>query len=193
MAEAYIGEIRLFGFNFAPRGWMLCQGQTLSISSNTALFSLLGTTYGGNGTTTFNLPDLRGRVAVGQGNGPGINPVDIGQIAGNNNVSLVQPNMPAHNHVVQATASVAIPALTTVGTAQAPSNTTILAQPTDSEVGAVVKLYANGPADTTLEPFNAAVNGPTSIAGGSQPFDVSNPYLGLNYAICTNGIFPSRN
>lgn len=188
-----MGEIRLFGFSYAPRGWMLCQGQTLAISSNSALFSLLGTTYGGNGSTTFNLPDLRGRLAVGQGNGPGINGVQIGQVAGSNNVTLLQTSMPMHVHAVATTVNIAIPALTTVGTATAPSNTAVLAQPTDSEVGAVVKLYADGPADTTLLPFTAPVSGNTAVAGGSQPFDVSNPYLGLNYAICVEGIYPSRN
>src|SRR5439155_18983562 len=108
MSEPFLGEIRLFGFNFAPRGWAFCQGQLLPIAQNTALFSLLGTTYGGNGQTTFALPDLRGRVAVGFGQGPGLSNIDLGQVSGAETATLTQAQMPAHGHlasVSQAAAS----------------------------------------------------------------------------------------
>src|SRR5215212_9817165 len=100
--EGYIAEIRLFAGNFAPRGWAFCAGQILSIASNTALFSLLGTTFGGNGQTTFGLPDLRGRVAVGPGQGPGLPSYDLGQMAGETTHTLIINEMPAHNHQAQA-------------------------------------------------------------------------------------------
>src|SRR6266480_4308295 len=100
MSEPFLGEIRTFGFNFAPRGWAQCNGQLLSISQNTALFSLLGTTYGGNGQTTFALPDLRSRVPIHQGQGPGLSQYSIGQSAGNESVTLNQSQMPAHIHPV---------------------------------------------------------------------------------------------
>jgi microcystin-dependent protein len=98
--EGTIAEIRYFGGNFNPRGWMLCQGQSLSIAQNTALFSLLGTTYGGNGQTTFGLPDFRGRWAVGAGQGPGLTSIDLGEMAGVENLTLLSTNLPAHNHTL---------------------------------------------------------------------------------------------
>src|SRR5579872_6318106 len=99
-SQPYLGAIFLFAGNFAPRGYLLCQGQILSISQNAALFSILGTTYGGNGTTTFALPDLRGRAPIGEGNGPGLNPVSLGQASGSNSVSILSNNMPIHNHLI---------------------------------------------------------------------------------------------
>src|SRR5215217_7886099 len=101
MSEPFIGQITQVGFTFAPRGWALCNGQILSIAQNTALFSLLGTTYGGNGQTTFALPDLRGRAPIGPGQGPGLSPRSLGEQSGTENVTLLQSQMPAHNHTVQ--------------------------------------------------------------------------------------------
>src|SRR4029453_7998397 len=98
MSEPFLGQIQAFGFNFAPRGWATCDGQILPIAQNTALFSLLGTTYGGNGVNTFGLPDLRGRVAVHQGNGPGLSPYVIGEVTGTESVTLILTQMAAHNH-----------------------------------------------------------------------------------------------
>src|SRR6478672_10112699 len=98
MSEPFLAEIIMFAGNFAPRGWAFCQGQILSIAQNTALFSLLGTTYGGNGQTTFALPDLRGRVPVGTGQGPGLSNYDLGQVSGSESVTLTVSQMPAHNH-----------------------------------------------------------------------------------------------
>src|SRR5215207_9632471 len=102
MSEPFIGEIRMFGGNFAPRGWAFCEGQLLSIAQNTALFSILGTTYGGNGTTTFALPDLRGRVPIQPGQGPGLSPYTLGQMSGQENVTLLITNIPAHTHTLGA-------------------------------------------------------------------------------------------
>src|SRR5436305_2548610 len=100
MADAYIGEIRMFAGNFAPRGWATCDGQILPIAQNTALFSLLGTQYGGNGQTTFALPDLRGRVPIHYGQGPGLSPYDIGEAAGTETITLTQNEIPAHSHTL---------------------------------------------------------------------------------------------
>jgi microcystin-dependent protein len=169
--EGYIAEIRMFGGNFAPRGWALCQGQILSIAQNTALFSLLGTTYGGNGQTTFALPDFRGRNAVGTGQGPGLANVSLGEVAGNPSVTLTPQQMPAHNHTLvgfnadaESTKVQNNLCGTTPGNAYAPS-------------GQAVPMNGQG----------------ISVAGGSQPFSLMSPYLGINYIICLEGIFPSRN
>jgi len=193
MAEAFIGEIRLFGFNFAPRGWMLCQGQTLAISSNSALFALIGTTYGGDGVTTFKLPDLQGRFPIGQGNGPGLSPVVMGQVTGTSSVTLTQGNLPAHVHAVALAATVSIPVQATAGTSKTPTNESVLAVTNDSAAGAEVDIYGTGPATTTLLPFAASVAGNTGVSGSSAPLSIANPSLGMSYAICLDGIFPSRN
>jgi microcystin-dependent protein len=166
MASPFIGEIRLFGFHFQPVGWAFCRGQLLSIAQNTALFALLGTTYGGNGTTTFGLPNLQGRVAVGFGNGPGLSPVDLGEMAGAETVTLTSPQLPSHSHTM------------TGATGAATTN-----RPTGAFSGAG-NLYS-----TT---DNVAM-GPTGATGGSQPHENRQPYLGLNYCIALQGIFPSRN
>jgi microcystin-dependent protein len=172
--EAFIGSIMMFAGNFAPRGWAFCQGQLLPIAQNTALFSILGTTYGGNGQTTFALPDLRGRAPIGTGQGPGLTNVDLGQSAGSETVTLTVNQLPAHNHVVACDS-------TSAGGAD----------PTNSFPGnpgslSGAQLYGST-AGATMAP---AMIQP---AGGSQPFSVRQPYLGINYIICLEGIFPSRN
>ncbi|MFL6137941.1 MAG: phage tail protein [Frankiaceae bacterium] len=169
MTEPFIGEIRLFGFNFAPRGWATCSGQILSIAQNTALFSLLGTMYGGNGQTTFALPDLRGRVAISFGQGPGLSNYTQGEVSGSENVTLIPQQMPQHNHTVNATS------------ADASANKPGGAFP--SAGGA----YNTAPDGTTMA---AQMIG---MAGGSQPHENRQPYLVLNYCIALEGIFPSRN
>jgi microcystin-dependent protein len=166
MSSSFIAEIRLFGGNFAPRNWAFCQGQILSIATNTALFSLLGTTYGGNGTTTFALPDLRGRVAVGQGNGPGLSPVIIGQTGGSESVTLLATQMPAHAHTTKGSTG---------------------AQTTNRPTGA---YQAAGNSYSTTSDTPMAASDP---AGGNQPHENRQPYLGLAYIICLFGIYPSRN
>jgi len=167
VSEPFIGEIRAFGFNFAPRGWATCSGQLLSIAQNTALFSLLGTTYGGNGQTTFALPDLRGRVAINQGQGPGLANKTIGEQAGQESHTLTANEMPAHAH--------AQPASNADQSTNRPGN----AVPTKGGV------YAAAGDGTLLDP--------TTQAGGNQPHSIMQPYLVLNYCIALQGIFPSRN
>jgi microcystin-dependent protein len=169
MSEPFLGELRLFPYNFAPRGWAFCQGQIMSIAQNTALFSLLGTTYGGNGQTTFGLPDLRGRAAVSSGQGPGLSPYTLGQQGGTESATLSQNNMPGHAHSVGAT-------MVTAGDNKPAGNYL-----------AVGGSYVNTAPNTTMGP---QMIGPT---GGSQPFSLLDPYLALNYCIALNGIFPSRN
>jgi microcystin-dependent protein len=176
-----LGAIYLFAGNFAPRGYALCNGQILAISSNTALFSILGTTYGGNGQTTFALPDLRGRAAVGAGQGNGLSNIVLGQSAGTENVTLLANNMPAHNHMINCDSNA------NDTTNLSPGNSFAGAQGTVPQGGSGVANYSPGPANATMAPTTV------TVAGGSQPFGVRSPYLGLSYIIATQGIFPSRN
>ncbi|WP_323814973.1 phage tail protein [Cellvibrio sp. NN19] len=186
--DQFLGEIRMFAGNFAPRGWAFCEGQLLAISSNTALFSLLGTVYGGDGRTTFALPDLRGRAPIGVGSGPGLSPVAQGQKSGVESVHLTVNELPVH--APQVTVQVAVPAVAaSTNVAAAPSDTTVLGPVTGG--GRPGTLYSTDAADTTLKPFNANVTVTPMGAGAAVP--VRNPYLGMNYIICTQGIFPSRN
>ncbi len=179
--DAYLGAIFLFAGNFAPRGYALCQGQTLAISSNTALFSILGTTYGGNGVTTFQLPDLRARGPIGAGSAAnGLPAVDLGQIGGVQNVNILTANLPAHTHGVSLVVSNAAASIPT------PDASSVLAGATDSS-GNPLNLYAPGPGNVPLAPA------PSGITGQNIPLNVQDPYLGLNFIICTQGIFPSRN
>lgn len=188
--EGTIGEIRMFASNFAPRYWALCQGQLLSIATNQALFAILGTTYGGNGTTTFALPDFRGRSCVGTGQGPGLSIYVEGEMAGHPTTTLLTANMPSHTHTKSGsvTASVAFAAYNGNGNTAEPAG----AVPAISAGGEL--LYASNvdsfftPTTTTSSSNIMAVNN-----GGSQPFDNMPPYLAMNYVICLQGIFPSRN
>jgi microcystin-dependent protein len=171
MSNFFLGTIRLVGFNFAPVGWALCQGQTLPISQNTALFSLLGTYFGGDGQQTFNLPDLRGRVAVNQGQGPGLSNYAQGQPGGAESVSLIVNQAPTHTHTMMAATNV---------TAPNPGPGLALGTPATA-----VKMY--GAASPTAL-------APTSIGpfGSGGPHENRQPYLALNYIIALTGIFPSR-
>jgi len=172
--QAYIGGVMLFAGNFAPKNFAFCQGQLLSIAQNTALFSILGTTYGGDGRTTFALPDLRGRVPTGPGQGPGLSNVVLGEVAGFESVTLLNNNLPFHNH------------LASCDGASAPN-----ADPTGGlwgNPGALSGLAYYG--TTATAQMSPQMIAPT---GNSQPVSVEQPYLGLNYIICLFGIFPSRN
>ena len=174
MAEAFLGEIRLFPYNFAPQGWAFCNGQIMAIAQNTALFSLLGTTYGGNGTTNFALPDLRGRLAVSSGQGPGLSPYTLGQQSGSESVTLTLNNLPSHNHTVSPGANGG------AATEQRPAGA-VMARGTAS-------IYASAADGSTTMASSA-----TSSTGNSQPFSSIQPLLVLNYCIALQGIFPSRN
>ena len=171
MSEPFLGEIRMFGFNFAPTGWALCNGQLLPINQNTALFSLLGTFYGGNGTTTFALPDLQSRVPVHQGTGTGLRTYVVGQSGGAETVKLNGDQMPAHSHRVRATRSAA--------DSDNPFDR-VLAQPSQH-------AYLGAPDATTV--MNSAM---IADAGGGQPHDNIQPYLTVNFCIALTGIYPSR-
>ena len=172
MSEQFLGEIRMFGFNFPPTGWALCNGQFLSISQNTALFSLLGTFYGGNGTTNFALPDLRSRVPLHQGTGPGLSGYVLGQSGGTEAVTLNVQQMPAHNHPVNTTRN---PAQFTEPQNRllAPSSQNAYRDTAETGIVMAAKMIAD--------------------AGGSQPHDNIQPYLTVNFCIALVGIYPSRN
>jgi microcystin-dependent protein len=177
-SQPYLGAIFIFAGNFAPRGFLLCQGQLLPISQYTALFSILGTTYGGNGTTNFALPDLQCRAPIGQGNGAGLSPVTLGQASGVQNVSILTSNMPQHNHLVNVS--------TASGNQTSPANQ-FIASGIDSQQGNVLGFTASATAGNTL------AQGSVSLAGNGVPLGIQNPYLGINYIIAIQGIFPSRN
>ena len=176
MSEQFIGQIDLFSFGFAPKGWAPCNGQLLAINQNQALFSLLGTTYGGNGTTTFALPNLQGQVAVSQGQGPGLQNYNMGQQGGIESVTLTSAQMPSHSHSLAGDDE--------KGSAVIPK-TGYFAMPNNDP--AVLTLY--GPANN-LVPLNP---GSVTGAGGNQPHTNLQPCLALNYCIALTGIFPSRN
>ena len=174
--EPFIGQLCLFGFNFVPTGWAACNGQLLSIAQNSALFALLGTTYGGDGRVTFGLPDLRGRVPLNQGQGPGLSNYTIGQVGGSETSTLTVNNLPAHNHTINANSN--------AGTATSPQGA-ILAGAAISSLPPAGP-YTTGAANTALA---ASAVGNT---GGGQPINNLSPYLVLNWCIATQGIFPSR-
>jgi microcystin-dependent protein len=171
MSETFLGSIRLVGFNFAPVDWALCQGQLLPISQNTALFSLIGTNFGGDGVQTFALPDLRGRVAISQGQGPGLSNYAQGQAGGFETVTLNSAQVPAHTHTLMAA---------TNATGSNPGPGLALGTP-----AAAVKMYgASAPT-----PLASASIGPF---GSGTAHENRQPYLGLNYIIALAGIFPAR-
>ena len=176
MSSPFLSQISTFGFNFAPRGWAQCNGQLLPINQNQALFSLLGTTYGGNGTTTFALPDLRDRAPMHSGTGAGLSPRTLGQVLGEENHTLIATEMPAHNHGGGVVAP--SPASNAVGDGSNPAG----------EVPAVTgrPLYADS--------GNGSLGAPVvSAAGGGQPHSNTQPYLCITFCIALVGIFPSRN
>ena len=172
-----IGSIMMFAGNFAPRGYAFCAGQLMSIAQNTALFSILGTTYGGDGRVTFGLPDLRGRVPRQQGTGAGLDTVVLGEMAGTPNTTLLMSNLPPHTHSFNGN--------NTPSTDGAPSPAVVVSDFGDA--GNPLTSYSTTAPNITLSPQSI------SMAGGSQPMDVRNPYLGINYIIALVGIFPSRN
>jgi len=167
--DPFIGTIILFAGNFAPRGWALCDGQVLSIAQYSALFSLLGTVYGGNGIQTFALPDLRGRVPMHAGQGPGLSNRTLGQVFGTESVTLTSNNLPGHTHQLM-----------------------VSSDPPDDDIPPGLALapgqfYRSAPANTALSAASI-----TPVAGGQQPIPTTSPALVLNYIIALEGIYPSR-
>jgi len=175
LAQAYLGEIRCFGFNFAPSGWLALEGQLLPIASNTALFSLLGTTYGGDGRATFALPDMRGRSLVDAGMGAGLSPVNNGDRGGAETVTLLVSQLPAHSHFVTPMAN-------------AGDATSVSAAGMAPATKARTTLYAAGGSSATV----AMSSTQTSNTGTNSPVPTRSPYIGVTCAIAVVGIYPSR-
>jgi microcystin-dependent protein len=173
MDEAFIGTIMMFAGNFAPKNWAFCNGQLLPISQNSALFSILGTTYGGDGMQTFGLPNLQSRMPIHAGQGPGLTMRRLGEVGGNESVTLTVNNLPAHNHTINCKSD--------GGSTNSPAN-----------------AYPAGDNDPAATPFSAEKldatmnQGALSTVGGSQPVSVESPYQVVNFIICLYGIYPSR-
>jgi microcystin-dependent protein len=174
MASPFLAEIKMFGGNFAPRGYAFCNGQILAISQNTALFSLLGTTYGGNGISTFALPNLQGRVPLHWGQGPGLSNYVLGEVIGAETVTLLSTQIPQHTHALNVNGN--------AGTDGVPASSMVLAASTARD-----KVYSTSAANTTLAP--QAIG----LTGGSQPHSIVQPVLAVSFIIALQGIFPSRN
>ncbi len=174
MADPFVAEIRIFPFNFAPTGWAFCDGQLLPLSQNTALFSLLGTTYGGDGKSNFALPNMQGNAPMHPGQGPGLSLHDLGEIGGSETVSLLESEMPIHTHFIQA----------------------YTGDPADNRNPAPTKsLGAPSPGllyDTTTTPLQIMAPQAIAPAGGDQPHNNMQPYLTLNFCIALQGVFPPR-
>lgn len=179
MSQPYLGEIRIFACNFAPQGWAFCNGQLLAIRQNTSLFSLIGTYFGGDGTTTFALPNYQGAAAMNCGNGPGLTSRVIGEMVGEPTVGLLNSEMPAHSHSL----SGATPG-SGAGSVEAVNTPTAQASLGISNPG---NCYSTDAPNTQFAP--QAI----SLAGGSQPHMNMQPYAALNYCIAMQGVFPSRN
>ena len=173
--DAYIGEIRMFGGNFAPRNWALCNGQILSIAQNTALFSILGVTYGGDGRVTFGLPNLQGVAPMHAGQGPGLSPRTLGDTGGSNRVTLSTAEMPTHVHFYQGEQALA--------TSTEPAGNDVASNRT---VFAYTSPGASGLQTAPMSPFAVSQN------GDSQPHNNMQPYLAISFIICLQGIFPPR-
>lgn len=192
-SDPFLGEICTFTYNFCPNGYLEAAGQTLSIAQNTALFSLLGTQYGGNGQNTFALPDLRGRSPVGAGQGPGLSPINVGEKTGAESVTILLSNMPAHDHSASTdvTVSASIKAAGSAGNNSNPSGKVLAIS------SARDNLYSDVTPNASLDPraITTSATATTSVGfeGGDQPLNVRAPVLGIKYCIATQGIFPSRN
>lgn len=180
--EPFVGEIGLVGFNFPPKGWATCNGQLLPISSNTALFSILGTTYGGNGSTTFGLPNLQGSTPIGFGQGPGLTYRDLGEVAGTSYTTLLLAQMPAHTHALGAGLKTGAPPTTANAVASLPATAT----------GTDFPYTDTASASAYMEPLAVNLDSQTSIIGGNQPHNNMQPYLTVLMVIAFQGIFPQR-
>jgi microcystin-dependent protein len=173
VADPFVAEIRIFPFNFAPKGWAFCAGQLLPISQNTALFSLLGTTYGGDGKSTFALPDMQGNAAMHPGQGPGLSLHDLGEMSGSETVTLLESEIPSHPHSLMASA--------VAGTQSLPTSNSI------TRVSGATPYLP--PAGAPLVSFSGQAVTPT---GGDQPHNNMQPFLTLNFCIALQGVFPAR-
>lgn len=186
--DPLLGQLQPFGFNFAPRGWAKCDGQLLPISQYSALFSLLGTTFGGDGRTTFALPDLRGRSIVHIGHGPGLSTITWGEKGGREQVTLTQLEMPSHSHSL--TNGVANVTVATTDNGDTSAETDGGANGLGT-AGTMPDIYRENPTGGD-HLGGVAISGTTNLAGGNIPFNIRNPFLGINVCIAMVGIFPSR-
>ncbi len=186
MSDQFVGEIRLFPFNFAPKGWAFCAGQLMSISQNTALFSLLGTMYGGNGISTFALPDLRGRVSMSFSQGPVFFRTQ-GEIGGEESVQLVVTQLPSHSHVLTPGGTLRV--ASGLGDQQSPAGTVPA-----TESSGVTATYSSALADSSMRAGAVAFGGQATAAsvGGDGAHENRQPYLTLNFCIALQGVFPSH-
>jgi microcystin-dependent protein len=181
--DPYLANVTIFAGNFAPRGWLFCQGQQLAISENEALFALIGTIYGGDGVNTFALPDLRGRVAIHPGQGPGLSNYVLGQVSGTESITLLASQLPSHAHAF--TSATGNPGVNNGnGTAADPTNAVPAVVPGNS-------VYNTATSGTVLGQSTCNTN--TAIAGQGFPVSILSPFLAMNYIIAVEGIFPSRN
>ena len=188
MADPFVAEIRMFSFNFAPKGWAFCDGQLLPLSQNTALFSLLGTTYGGNGKSNFALPDLQGRAAMHPGQGPGLSLHDLGEMGGSEHVTLLETEIPAHTHLVKLRrglrAADAAAANSTLPDNRVPARAAVRETP-----------YVDAADPDTVADVNmakGALSASLMAQGGGQPHNNMQPYLTLNFCIALQGVYPPR-
>jgi microcystin-dependent protein len=193
----YMGSIMTVPYNFAPRNWAYCSGQLLAIAQNNALFSLLGTIYGGNGVSTFALPDLRGRAVMGAGQGPGLSPRTLGEVSGTENVTLASTQMPIHTHTLTGVSGT-LNAVDMKATEQSPQAGAYLARgvdtaPTPDMVPEIYLPAAQGDPATKVPLATINMAGSPATAGGSQPHSTMQPYLVLAPIIALQGIYPSRN
>ncbi|WPO78343.1 phage tail protein [Flavobacterium sp. KACC 22761] len=190
--DEYMGTIKVFAFPFAPKDWALCNGQIMSIAQNSALFSLLGTTFGGDGIQTFALPNLQGRSIVGLGTGPGLSPIAWGQVAGTETSTITTASMPGHMHPITAPAAVvscsinALSGGTITNDCDSGSNSF-------ASGGATANIYSEPNVNyTKVGGVTNSVSGATSFAGNNVPVQIRNPYLAINHCILLSGVYPSR-
>lgn len=190
MSDPFLGEIKMVGFNFAPRGYATCQGQILSIAQNSALFALFGVMYGGNGTTTFGLPNYQGRSPVGMGAGPGLQPITQGEAAGVENVTLLTANLPMHTHPATGAATLVVGSVSS-NPANAPSatNNVLAAAGAGQGAATIWSDNLNDPVALANAPTVTVQVGP---AGANLPLNIRNPYLGTNFVVALAGEFPTR-
>ena len=200
--DPFVGQVSIFGFIFPPKGWAFCQGQLLPLSQNIALFSILGTSYGGNGVSTFALPNLQGKAAVGAGQGPGLSAYSLGDTGGQAAVALQSPQMPSHRHAFVASTSAATApspqgnmlaraARPVVHAAEAPAEMEVAA-PGPAPAPAPTEIDANFYSENAANARTALAGGAIGASGGNQPHNNMQPYLALNFCIALQGVMPQR-
>jgi microcystin-dependent protein len=189
--DPFIGEIKMVGFNFAPKGYAFCNGALMSISQNSALFSLLGTTFGGDGVQTFGLPDYRSRSPVGMGTGPGLSAITQGEISGQENTTLLLSNMPAHSHTAMLSGASATPtAFNGAGNLTDPTDAAF-ANTSNAARDAFESFAAKSSSLVNMAPIPVAGNVQVGMAGSGMPVALRNHFLGTNFIIATEGVYPS--